>query len=87
MAANLPWISTDVGNAKELPGGVCTTAVKNTKRYNVIDTRVKRLLASGIKKVWDMPQYANEGRLCIEKSLTWNKILPKYREIIEVMYA
>ena len=87
MTAKLPWVSSDVGNAKDLSGGVCITAAKNSKYYNAIDTRVKKLLASGIKKVWDMPQYANEGRFSIEQSLTWNKILPKYKEVIEVIYA
>ena len=83
MAARLPWVSTDVGNAKDLSGGVCITAAKNSKYYNIIDVRVKKLLASAMEKIWHTPQQADGGRLQIEQSMQWNKLLPRYKEVIK----
>lgn len=82
MAAKLPWISTDVGNAKELSGGKCIESIKRSNGHSYFDSRVYNLFASGIKELLITPCIAENGRLSVEKYFAWDKILPKYSEMI-----
>jgi glycosyltransferase involved in cell wall biosynthesis len=83
MAAGVPWVATDVGNALSLKGGDCIRAVKNRNGYSLFDTRVYRLFAQSLTNVWGRAVFAEPGRKQIERDMTWDKILPQYASIIE----
>ncbi len=83
MAAALPWVATDVGNAIGLKGGICIRSAKNRKYHNIFDKRVSDLFLEGIYNVWNSPKIGEAGRYQIDKELTWEKILPRYTELIE----
>ncbi len=83
MAASLPWVSTNVGNAEELEGGSCIKSVKNAKFHNVFDNRVNKLFAEGLSSVWNAPRIGKAGRKQVEERFTWEKILPQYLKLIE----
>lgn len=83
MAASTPWVSTDVGNVRELKGGRYVTAIKNYKYHSIFDERVKKLFSRSLQEVLETPLIGSDGRYQIEKNLTWDKILPKYLEIFE----
>lgn len=82
MAAQLPWVSTDVGNVKELSGGKCLSAVKDPKFHSYFDERIRRLYVEAIQNLIQAPCIAEDGRRQIEETLNWDKILPHYGEII-----
>ncbi len=84
MAAELPWVSADVGNASELKGGKCVNAVKNYQFHSVFDDRVRSLFMKSIEEVLSKPNISREGRNQINESLNWTSILPLYKEIIEI---
>lgn len=83
MAAELPWVSTDVGNALGLKGGTCIRAAKNIRYHTVFDKRVSDLFLQGIYNNWSSQKEGESGRHQIVNELTWDKILPKYTELIE----
>lgn len=82
MAAKLPWVATDVGNANELLGGKCIRAPKNSKNYSLFDDRVINLFAQYIQEYF-LVSNLEAGRHQIEEKMTWDKILPQYASIIE----
>lgn len=83
MAAQLPWISADVGNVKGLKGGKCIGAVKDSRYNSHFDERVFKLYANHIPELWSAPCIAEDGRRQIESAMTWDKILPQYSSIVE----
>lgn len=85
MAASLPWVSTDVGNAKLLEGGKFISAIKDSKYHNYFDNRIYKFFASSIIDLINTPCIAENGRLMIENKLNWGKILPQYDNIIETI--
>ncbi len=84
MAAQLPWVSTTVGNVEELSGGKHIGAIKDRRYHNVFDDRVIRLFRNAILQAWNDPTLGEEGRSHVESEFTWNSILPKYRNLVEL---
>lgn len=82
MAASLPWVATNVGNAEDLKGGSCIRAIKDSRYHSVFDKRVELQFREAVLKMWNAPAGA-EGRQQIESELTWDKILPQYLSLIE----
>ena len=82
MAANLPWVSADVGNAEELAGGQCIKTIKNSKYHSVFDERVMNLFKEHLQNYF-LVSNLEAGRQQIEEKMTWNKIIPRYLSIIE----
>lgn len=82
MAAELPWVAADVGNARGLQGGKVITAMKDSRYHSVFDDRVKTLFAKSIEDVLAKPFLGEQGRKQIE-TMTWDKILPRYVSLIE----
>lgn len=83
MAASTPWVSADVGNVRGLKGGRYVTALKDSRYHSVFDDRVKMLFAHALQEVLANPTIGEDGRIQIECNMTWDKILPQYRSIIE----
>lgn len=83
MASATPWVAADVGNVRGLKGGRYITALKDSRYFSVFDDRVKKLFARALQEVLDSPTIGEDGRMQIEKELTWDKILPQYASIIE----
>lgn len=83
MAASLPWVATNVGNATDLNGGICIPAIKDSRYHSVFDKRVELQFREAILKTWNTPSFGTAGRLQIEDELTWDKILPQYLSLIE----
>lgn len=83
MAARTPWVSFDVGNVRGLAGGQFTTCHKDRRFHCVISAREIELFRSQLKDTIKTPSLGNEGRKQIEKEMTWDIVLPKYKEIIE----
>lgn len=83
MAAELPWVSCDVGSVPGLQGGRCIMAARNAMYESLIDSRVKGLFASAINDLIHKPAIAKSGRLQIEREMTWDKVLPQYESVIE----
>lgn len=83
MAASLPWVATNVGNAEDLKGGICIRSVKDSRCHSVFDKRVELQFREAVLKMWNTPTVGIEGRQQIEKELTWDKILPQYLSLIE----
>lgn len=83
MASRLPWVSTDVGNVRELKGGKVVPAIKNNQGYSVFDSRVKSFMAKEIESIIHQPSIAFEGRNQIEDEMNWTKVLPQYLSVIE----
>lgn len=83
MASELPWVSTDVGNAKELHGGRVIHARKDSNQYSVFDNRVYSEFAGAIKDVVTNPNIAALGRKQIEHNFNWSIILPEYSYLLE----
>lgn len=83
MASSLPWISTNVGNAQDLEGGINITALKDSRFHSVFDERVMKLFCEGIQKLLNTPKIAESGRRQIERELNWDRILPEYLNVIE----
>ncbi len=83
MAASLPWVATNVGNAEDLKGGSCIRAIKDSRFHSVFDKRVELQFREAVLKMWNTPTTGSEGRQQIEDELTWDKILPQYLSLIE----
>ena len=83
MAASLPWVATNVGNAADLSGGSCIQSIKDSRYHSVFDKRVELQFREAILNMWNNPSVGAEGRQQIEKELTWDKILPQYLSLIE----
>lgn len=83
MGASLPWVSTNVGNAEDLKGGNCLQVVKDSRFHSVFNNRVRSAFSLGIRTALNNPGLGEEGRQQIEDELNWNKILPKYRALLE----
>lgn len=80
MAAELPWVSCDVGNSTELEGGLCIKTSKNSSYHSLIDKRVKKAFAMHIQTLWNN-SYPS-GKKQIEEKFCWEKILPQYSSLI-----
>jgi len=83
MAAGIPWVSMNVGNAAELSGGHCIKTARISKGVSIFDDRVLKLYLKHIAELIESPGIAKEGRREVEKRFNWDHILPKYGEIIE----
>jgi glycosyltransferase involved in cell wall biosynthesis len=77
MASATPWVSYDVGSVKTLPGGIVVPDVDEAARALrglVNDPARRRALA-------------REGRAAIETTYSWDKVLPRYRQVVETAGA
>lgn len=83
MACSLPWISTNVGNASDLKGGISIASIKDRRFHSVFDNRVIGMFVDGIQNLWNTPKIGEDGRLQIENDLNWDKILPNYLSLVE----
>lgn len=83
MAASLPWVSTNVGNAQDLQGGKCITTMKDSRFYSVFDRRTNIQFMDHIQYLFNNPSVGELGRKQINEELNWDKILPSYRRVIE----
>ncbi len=83
MAASLPWVATNVGNSKELKGGICIDTLKTGRFSSVFDRRIKGRFTENIQNACSSPELGEEGREQIINELTWGKILPRYLDVIE----
>lgn len=83
MAASLPWVATNVGNAEDLKGGSCIRSIKDSRYHTVFDKRTELHFREAVLKMWNTPSVGEEGRQQIENELTWDKILPQYLSLIE----
>lgn len=83
MAACLPWVSMDVGNAIELSGGKCIPSAKNSNYQSIFSERVCGAFSNFIQNIWESPSIANDGRMQVEKDLNWKNILPRYKDVVE----
>lgn len=87
MAAELPWVATDIGNTRMLKGGICLSAIKNRKFHSVFDDRMNTLFRNAICEACENSQIGIEGRRQIEDELSWDNILPKYSDLINKKHA
>lgn len=86
-AAGLPFLSSDVGNIKEIAdwtkGGEIINTVKNDKNIGVIDIKdgVKKL-----EKLYNNPEllkkYSENGRKYCFERFTWDKIADQYLKVV-----
>lgn len=83
MAASLPWVATNVGNAKELRGGSCIPSIKDSRFHSAFRGQTKDIFAQKIQEMWNSPSVGEEGRKQIDEELHWDKILPQYLELVE----
>lgn len=81
MASKLPWVATNIGNAQELSGGICIHTIKDSRAYSVFDRRVIVQFADAIQRATNNNDLGSIGREQIDKSLTWEKILPQYAQL------
>ena len=71
MAAGLPFISTDCGNVRDLPGGVVVSSVEEMARA------IRRL--GGREAEWE--KLSQAGRAKWEREFTWEKIVDAYQSL------
>jgi len=83
MAASLPWIASNVGNAEDLQGGICIPSMKDSRYHSVFDRRTHLGFTQGIQELWNDPEHGEKGRQQINDELCWEKILPQYSAVIE----
>lgn len=83
MAAELPWVSTNIGNSQDLEGGICIPVVKDSRFYSVFDDRTINLFREGIERLLGTPKIAENGRRQVERDLNWGRILPEYLSVVE----
>lgn len=82
MAAQLPWVSCDVGNIRELRGGKIINTTKNYQYNSMFSNTVRRDFSDYIQKILKTPSKCLDGRRQVEEKFVWNKILPQYLNII-----
>ena len=83
MASRLPWAGFAVGNTIELKGGKCISCHKDRNDNCVIKERETLLLQQNIIDILNNPtEFQISGREQVESNFTWDKILPKYEEIM-----
>ncbi|MHA2279323.1 MAG: glycosyltransferase family 4 protein [Promethearchaeota archaeon] len=83
MAASLPWIATNVGNAENLKGGITVACMKDSRYRSVFNRRTYSCFSENIPVLWNNPSLGEEGRQQIDKELNWDNILPQYKSLIE----
>jgi len=83
MAARTPWVSFDVGNVRGLDGGRFVTCGKDRNYHCMVSARETRLFRQHIQELWSTPSLGDFGRRQIDREMTWNKVLPQYRTLIE----
>lgn len=71
MAAGTPWVSYDVGNVSELPGGL------------VAGTRAELVSAAAQILDGEHPNLGPEGRGAWETEHRWEEIIPRYERVFE----
>ena len=84
-SAKLPYVSMDVGNTKENPGGIIINNSKEDhKGYKVVDSKVINHFAVAIEHLLNMPRMRqaaiDEGQQDIEK-IDWDNIVKLYNEV------
>lgn len=89
-ASKLPWISMDVGNAGEVPGGsvlhsrVFEDFNVDRKGYKIVDDSMVNRFCHLIVSILENDEYKEkkieEGQYNIEK-IDWNNIVPLYHEV------
>jgi glycosyltransferase involved in cell wall biosynthesis len=80
MAADRPWVSSNVGNVRDLTGGSIIEGLKDRDFRFVFDSEAVKMFADAI----DYQLYQREsGRKQIETELNWNRILPRYTKLVE----
>jgi glycosyltransferase involved in cell wall biosynthesis len=86
MAAGLPWIGLNVGNANELHGGLCIDAQSNVDGALIFDDRVQKQFTENIKKLIDDEMLCNaiaeQGKKQILDKHDWKKIKILYKQEI-----
>jgi glycosyltransferase involved in cell wall biosynthesis len=75
MAAGTPWVSYDVGNVSELPGGVVVTSFED-----LLDAA--RRILDGAR-----PDLGARGRAAWEANHRWEKIIPRYESAFNEVLA
>jgi len=83
MAARTPWVSFDVGNVRGLSGGKFVTCRKNRNHQCMVGGREINLFQQNMQELWDIPSLGDLGRRQIEQEMTWDRVLPRYRDLIE----
>lgn len=78
MAANLPWIATNIGNAQDLSGGIVIPCMKDSRFHSAFTTQTQQQFATGIQELLNSPKIAETGKRQVEKYLTWDRVLPQY---------
>jgi glycosyltransferase involved in cell wall biosynthesis len=81
MAARLPWVSLDVGNAEELAGGRCVKTFKNNNYKSSFHKIIYDQMAKEVESVALSSKIGEEGRLEVENKYSWDKILPMYEKL------
>jgi glycosyltransferase involved in cell wall biosynthesis len=71
MAAGTPWVSYDVGNVSELPGGL------------VADSRAGLISAAAEILDGERPDLGVQGRAAWEAEHRWEDIIPRYESVFE----
>jgi len=84
-ASKLPWISMDVGNVKEVSGGIVISNNNiDHKGYKIVDDKVIDSYASNIIDLLTNKELRqsviDDGQKNIEK-LDWSNIVPLYNEV------
>lgn len=81
IAANTPWVSTDIGNVGDLPGGICVKAPKDKSQQSVFHDFVIQKMSETIDAVLQTTiMTSGEYRSLYD----WKHILPLYLKLIGV---
>jgi glycosyltransferase involved in cell wall biosynthesis len=75
MAAGVPWVSYDVGNVRELAGGIVATS------FDELVAAAAQILDGA------RPDLGEEGREAWESDHRWETIVPRYESIFEGLLA
>lgn len=81
MAAKLPWVATNVGNAEELLGGKVISTIKDSNYYSVFNSVIIRSFSKAVDDIFSSGKELS-GREQIEQRYNWAKILPEYENIL-----
>ncbi len=84
-ASKLPWVSMNIGNAGEVPGGVVINNPDiDHKGYKVVDDKIVNRFSHNIVEILENDKYREklitEGQKDIEL-LDWKNIVPLYHEV------